>query len=247
MTTRSTEDPVAVAVVSAVHSGDVSTLRRLLDEHPDLASTRLGDDDQEGMSRTALHVATDWPGHFPNGAATVAMLLEAGADVNARFRGPHGETPLHWAASSDDVEVLDALLDAGADIEAPGAVIAGGTPLADATAFGQWKAARRLVERGARTNSFAAASLGLMERLHQYFDGPSAPDKDQLNAAFWAACHGGQQEAAAYLLDRGADVNWLPGWEQLTPMDAAARSGAHDLLTWLHGRGARTASELGGD
>jgi len=41
-------------------------------------------------------------------------------------------------ASSDDIEVLDALLDAGADIEASGAVIAGGTPLADATAFAQW-------------------------------------------------------------------------------------------------------------
>jgi ankyrin repeat protein len=56
--------------------------------------------------------------------------------VNARFTGPHNETPLHWAASSDDVGVLDALIDAGADIEVRGAVIAGGTPDADATAFG---------------------------------------------------------------------------------------------------------------
>ncbi|MFL5853210.1 MAG: ankyrin repeat domain-containing protein [Solirubrobacteraceae bacterium] len=32
---------------------------------------------------------------------------------------------MHWAASSDDVEVLDALLDAGADIEAPGAILGG--------------------------------------------------------------------------------------------------------------------------
>ena len=247
MTTLSTEDPVAVAVVGAIHSGGVATLRRLLGEYPDLARTRLGDDAPDGMSRTLLHVATDWPGHFPNGAATVAAIVEAGADVNARFRGPHSETPLHWAASSDDVDVLDALLDVGADIEAPGAVIAGGTPLADATAFGQWKAARRLVERGARTNYFADASLGLMERLHQYLDRASARDKDQVNDAFWAACHGGQQEAAEYLLDRGADVNRLPGWEQLTPLDAAARSGAHDVITWLHGRGASTASELRGD
>lgn len=88
------------------------------------------------MSRTLLHNVTDWPGHFRNGAATVALLIAAGADVNARFAGPHTETPLRWAASSDDVEVLDALLDAGADIEAPGAVIGGGSPLRDATAFG---------------------------------------------------------------------------------------------------------------
>ena len=75
-------------------------------------------------------------------------------EVDARFGGGgHDETPLHWAASSDDVEVLDALLDAGADIEAPGGVIGGGTPLADARAFGQWRAAHRLVERGARPPS----------------------------------------------------------------------------------------------
>ena len=42
------------------------------------------------------------------------------------------------------------LLDAGANIEARGGVIGGGTPLDDAWAFGQWNAARRLVERGAR-------------------------------------------------------------------------------------------------
>lgn len=48
----------------------------------------------------------------------VELLIQHGADVNARFAGPHTETPLHWAASSDDVEVLDALLDARADIEA---------------------------------------------------------------------------------------------------------------------------------
>jgi ankyrin repeat protein len=95
--------------------------------------------------------ATDWPGHFLSGAATVAALIEAGADVNARFHGPHAETPLHWAASSNDVEVLDALLDAGADIDADGGVIGGGIPLADARAFGQWQAAHRLVERGAQT------------------------------------------------------------------------------------------------
>jgi uncharacterized protein len=69
----------------------------------------------------------------------VARLVAAGADVNAHSRfSAHTETPLHWAASSDDVAVLDALIDAGADIEAAGAVLGGGSPLADACGFGNW-------------------------------------------------------------------------------------------------------------
>jgi uncharacterized protein len=201
--TIGTEDPLAVAVVEAIQTGDVPGLKRLLDENPGLATARLGDDDPSGMSRTLLHVATDWPGHFPNGAAIVAVLIEAGTDVDARFRGPHAETPLHWAASSNDVEVLDALLDAAADIEAPGGVIGDGPPLADARAFGQWQAAHRLVERGAQTTLQDAATLGLMDRLAECFARGASPSSDEVNGAFWGACHGGQRPAAEYLLRRG--------------------------------------------
>jgi len=243
-TTIDTRDPLAVAVVEAIRKGDVPALERLLDENPGLASARLGDDDACGMSRTLLHVVTDWPGHYPNGAQVVAVLVAAGADPNARFRGPHEETPLHWAASSDDVEVLDALLDAGADIEAPGAVIGGGPPLADARAFGQWKAAHRLVERGARTTLQDASTLGLLERVTAFFAGDRSPSADEVNAAFWGACHGGQQGTAELLLERGADFDWLPPWERLTPLDAARRSEAGELVEWLRARGARSAHEL---
>jgi ankyrin repeat protein len=242
--TIDTEDPLAAAVVEAIHTGDPVTLERLLGENPSLASSRLGDDDPNGMSRTLLHVATDWPGHYPNVAATIAILVEAGADVNARFHGPHQETPLHWAASSDDVEALDALLDAGADINAEGGVIGGGTPLADARAFRQLRAAHRLVERGAQTTLADAATLGLMDRLTVYFASEARPSPEELNGAFWGACHGGQQAAADYLLDRGAELNWIPPWEDLTPLDAATRSDACDVVDWLRGRGAKSASEL---
>jgi ankyrin repeat protein len=241
----STDEPIAVAVLEAIHTGDVARLERLLRENPGLATARLGAADEDGgadrgMTRSLLHVATDWPGHFPNGAATVAALVEAGADVNARFTGPHTETPLHWAASSDDVEVLDALLDAGADIEAPGAVIGGGTPIADAVAFGQWKAAQRLVERGARTSLWEAAALGLMDRVERCCASEQPPSSDGITEAFWCACHGGQQRAAEYLLARGADIDWI-GYDDLTPLDAASRSGAGALVSWLRDRGARSA------
>ncbi len=239
-----TTDPLAVAVVEAIHTGNLPVLKRLMAEHPELSQARLGDADPDGMSHTLLHVATDWPGHFPNGAETVAVLVEAGADVNARFTGPHTETPLHWAASSNDVAVLDALLDAGADIEATGAVIGGGTPLADARGFAQWEAAHRLVERGARTTLADAATLGLMGRVKAYFATDTPPAPEDVNRASWGACHGGQRETAEYLLARGANLNWIPGWEELTPLDAARRQGAHELVEWLRSQGAKSADEL---
>lgn len=240
--TISTEDPVAA--VAAIHAGDLAVVGQLLASHPWLAAARLGDEEAKGMSRTLLHVVTDWPGHFPNGAAMVAALAGAGADVNTRFRGPHQETPLHWAASSNDVGALDALLDAGADIEAPGAVLGGGPPLADARGFKQWQAAYRLVERGAQTTLIDAATLGLADRVEEFFAAAVPPPSGDVTAAFWGACHGGRLQCAQYLLDRGAELNWIPPWGNLTPLDAAEQEHAAELIQWLHARGAVTATEL---
>jgi ankyrin repeat protein len=215
--------------VAAIRSGDVEGLKQALAQEPELVTRRV-----DGQ-RTLLHVATDWPGRFPNNAATVALLIERGADVNAAFQGKHSETPLHWAASTDDVAVIDVLLDHGADIEARGGVIGGGTALADAVAFGQWQAARRLVDRGARITLWQAAALGIMPRVAEYFERDGAPGAEEVTNAFWCACHGGQRSAAEYLLARGADLNWV-GHDGLTPLDAARRSGAGELVEWLRGR-----------
>ncbi len=246
MSTISTVDPLAAAVVNAIHAGRVEELRRLLSVHDGLAGAQLGDDDPDGMSRSLLHVATDWPGHFPNVAETIKALVEAGADVNARFHGPHQETPLHWAASSDDVDAVHALLDTGADIDADGGVIAGGTPLGDATAFAQWNAARVLVARGAHARLFDLAALGMTSDVLALIDS-SAPSPDEINHAFWSACHGNQVTTAQALAELGAELDWLPGWERATPLDIAARVGAHDTIRWLHTQGARTCEQLSDD
>jgi hypothetical protein len=103
------DDPRVTAATAAIQAGDVATLTRLLSEHPELATARVGAADPDCQeTRTLLHVATDWPGHFAEGPATVAALVAAGADVNAHMestRPSHRETPLHWAASSNDVAV----------------------------------------------------------------------------------------------------------------------------------------------
>ena len=225
------DGPLARKLTEAIRSGEAAELEQLLREHPALASARIGDPEC-GQSRTLLHVVTDWPGSVPQAAAKIRALLAAGADVNARFTGPHGETPLHWAASSDDIEALDALLDAGADIEADGAVIAGGTPMADAVAFGQWKAARRLLECGARTNLWQAAALGLLARVRDELAATPPPAREDLDNALWCAAHGGQRETTELLLQRGADPAWV-GHDQLTAAQAAERSEAHELAAWL--------------
>lgn len=116
------------------------------------------------------------------------MLIGAGADPDASVEGSwHTETPLHWAASSDDVEVARALIDGGADLEAPGASIAGGTPLDDAVGYGCWQVARLLVERGARVDRlWRAAALGMIPRAEELL-ASAPPTQRQLTDAFWQA------------------------------------------------------------
>jgi hypothetical protein len=245
------DDPAAIALVLAIKAGDVDGLAALLADRPELARASIVDPGCGPGGRSSLHLVADWPGHLPHGAEMVRQLVAAGAAVDARPGPDGGETALHWAASSDDVEVLDALLDAGADIEAPGAVIAGGPPLADAVAFGQWQAARRLVERGAHVPLREAAALGRVTDVERHLAaGATAEDVDQ---AFWYACHGGQPATAERLAARGADVSWVSPWDGLAPLDAAERTASElsgddrartdALIAWLLDRGARPAGE----
>jgi len=222
--------PVVEDAVAAVRTGDVDALAVLLADHPALVRGPL----PGHGGRSLLHVATDWPGYRPGIANTIAVLVRAGADVGVRFEGEHAETPLHWAASSDDLEAVQALLDAGADIDAAGAVIGGGTPLNDATAFAQWGAARLLVERGAAVSTWDAAALGMTDRV---VDALALGAVDSPDPLLWAACHGGHRDTASVLVDAGADLSWR-GWDDLTPLGAAERSGAVELAAWLRERGA---------
>ncbi len=67
-----------------------SRLSRLLGEVDGLASAAIHAG--EGHGRTPLHVATDWPGYFPNRPAVSELLIWAGADPT------HPGVP-RWSAS----------------------------------------------------------------------------------------------------------------------------------------------------
>ena len=235
---------VAIELRFAVRAGDVDAIRRLLRNDPALASARLaGKDGGEG---TALHLVTDWPGYFPNGPEIVRLLIGAGADPDALTAGrdspgPGDETPLHYAASTDDLDVAEALIDAGADIEIPDGSI--GTPLDNAIGYGCWHVARLLAARGARVDkAWHAAALGMLGRVKDLLG--SDPSAEDISQAFWHACGGGQRRAAEYLLRRGADLSWEPDYAHGTPLDAASglSTRQENVISWLRELGASSAS-----
>ena len=231
------DDSVAIAAFAAIREGDVAALARLLEAEPDLAASRL-----TGIGgRTPLHIVSDWPGYFPNGPAVVALLIGAGADPNARGTDDeHGETPLHWAASSDDSDVALALIEGGAGLETPGGSI--GTPLDNAVGYGCWHVARLLAARGARVSKlWHAAALGMPGRLEDLIT--PATGREEISQAFWHACAAGQRRAAERLLNAGADLNWVPDYAEGTPLDAAAGLGTRqeNVIEWLRSAGAHPA------
>jgi ankyrin repeat protein len=233
------ENQKSIRLTAAIRLGDLATVGELLVGSPELAVARV----QGG--RTALHVVTDWPGYFPNGPHVARRLLDAGADPNALSEGKGApETPLHWAASTDDFDVAEVLIDAGADLETPGGSI--GTPLANAVGYGCWNVARLLVARGAQVEHlWQAAGLGLIGLVEQMLAAVPAPDAQAVTDAFWQACSGGQRRTAMLLLARGADINGRPGYAAQSSIQAAAGPDTRrDLLVgWLRDNGATGSGE----
>ena len=173
-----------------------------------------------------------------NGARFVHDRLERlGWEVEVADAGPGSETPLHWAASSDDVDVAVALIDGGADLETPNGSI--GTPLDNAVGYGCWNVARLLVARGARVEkAWHAGALGMLARLDELL----APGIDPrlVSQGFWHACAAGQRRAAERLLSAGADLNWQPDYAEGTALDAATGRGTQreNVIEWLRSLGA---------
>jgi uncharacterized protein len=227
-------DQVATELTLAIKGGNIPALERLLATRPGLAAERITG--RKGGTSTPLHIVTDWPGYFPNGPAIVRILIEADADPNALTSPGKPETPLHYAASSDDADVADALINGGADLEVPGGSI--GTPLDNAVGYGCWHVARLLVARGARVDKlWHAAALGLLPRLEELI--VAGPAADELNEAFWQACHGGQRRAAELLLNRGADPVKIPDYASgQTPVQVAGAldTRRENLVGWLRER-----------
>ncbi|MGH3567071.1 MAG: ankyrin repeat domain-containing protein [Pseudonocardia sp.] len=148
-------------------SGDVSRLRTMLAEQPELATRRMEHwcDHQRGADPLGYLAMLRFdsrrlglPPDLPGVGAMTRVLLDAGAPVDGHPAA--SETPLITAASYGDAEVARILVDAGADLEATGPAT-GGTALHHAAVFGMTDVVDLLVAVGATIHNLVeAAAVG---------------------------------------------------------------------------------------
>ena len=239
----------------AIKAGDVAALSEILHSNPELATDSSQDREraEKTHTRTLLHTVADYPGCLPNGVEMARLLLEAGADVNARssVEGEVTGSALHWSASNDDVDLTEFLLDNGADIDGDRGVISNGTPLWNATIFSCVNVANLLIDRGAARNLMIVAGAGRRELLDAYFDAGGRPAADAgalpcwdeprspkaaLDSAFGFACRNGQITTASHLLKRGADPTATNPMIE-TPYKQAKDRCHRTVVDWLEARG----------
>ena len=244
------------SAVEAVISGDLDSLRRLLDESPDLTkarSTLVTCHDPPVHGATLLHyVAANGVEGFrqktPKNAVHVAkLLLDRGAEADA-LAGMYGGqcttmsmlvSSSHPAAAGVQVPLVETLLDYGAAVDEQGTG-SWTSPLMTALVFGFLDAAQALVRRGARVQTLAAAAgLGRLDTTQQLL-GSASPDAR--HRALALAGQLGHVEIVRLLLDRGEDPNRFnpDGFHSHgTPLHHAAVAGHDAVVRLLVERGAR--------
>lgn len=225
-------DPKVTELISAVKTLNTRAVKDLL-----RANKALANGPDAGGS-TALHHAAAFAT-----PAIVKMLLDAGADIEAKNR--FAQRPLHWAfASPEKVKlllargadvnaqandgrtvlylaaaqrnssaVLDLLLDKGAKTEL--ATSNGRTPLMAAATNGEVAMMRKLIDRKANVNALSGTG----------------------GTALMDAAASRNTEAVTLLLAHGANVNAKTKRNQ-TAISAAATFGSEDVVKMLLDKGA---------
>jgi ankyrin repeat protein len=234
--------PNVTAFMRACATGDVETLRQLLQGDPSLARERLAG------GTTALHGAVRHPD-------AVRLLLEHGADPNARGVGDNA-TPLHFAAANGTLDTVRLLLDAGADVHGTGDVH-NGDVIGWAAREGNEAVVNLLLERGARHHVFSAMALRDRDLVHKLVE--DHPDgllrrrsrfentQTPVHAAF-APPDGlgflaGQPDYAMLelLIELGADLEATDD-KARTPLAVALLRGDHEATSLLRAAGAKEPS-----
>lgn len=253
-------DSIFIKASDASIAGNINELQQLLTQHPYVANARDSRKfNNQEYPRSLLHILAQTPAHRINRTETALLLINAGCEVNGRLFYSHGETPLHWAASSGDVQLIKLLLDNGADVDAVGGTINNGTPLVNALYFGNTISANVLVNRGASIFNFAlAAGLGREDLMREYVKygglapaaarnkpNGSVPDKISKHKistiyqqSFIYAVFNHQFKIADQLITSGAHVNYQWGVNNYSMLHHVAERGSKDMAKYLLKNGA---------
>lgn len=191
-------------VIDAVKKGDRAALRALLGPRADVRAA------VEPDGTTALH----WAAHLDD-TESAAMLLRAGADVNAANQ--HAVIPLTLAAINGNASMIELLLKAGANPNA--AVREGETALMTAARTGNLQAVKLLLAHGADVNaketwrgqtSLMWAAVEDHSDVVRLLVRSGADLNVRSNGGFTAfifAVRQGHIDVVGALLDAGVDVN----------------------------------------
>ncbi len=239
--------------VAAIRSGSVTGLKAILSAQPGLASDRSSCSHPTLMQCLVL----DGAGH----AAEVQLSM---AEALLKNGSPLDE-PLVAAASNDNATMAGWLLDHGAAVDGSSET-SGWTPLEESIYWSSPEVMALLLRRGAEPlNLRTAAALGRLEQMESFFDANGAVRTDRggifspfesldvgptlaqqlLDNALAYAAMGGSGEAAALLLDRGAEVNAFPqGFHYRgSALHWAAIRGHRQVCELLLSRGANPGSK----
>jgi ankyrin len=222
-------------IFAAAEVGDVESIKKLLAGGADVNAKNKG-------GYTALHLAAK-----RGQAAAAKALLEAKADIAAASKS--GKTALHYVAYyNGNLDLSKALLDAGAAVNAKDGK--NKTPLDYALSKKRTELAELLRSKGGKTtkelaaaeNIFAAAEVGDLEAIKKHLEGGA--DVNAANKQDYTALHmavrRGQKDAAALLLEKGANVN--AERKGKTPLDFAGKN--EEIAALLREKGGKTGKEI---
>jgi ankyrin repeat protein len=223
----------------AIVAGDIATVRRLLDESPELIRQRSS---REHRSTLLHYVSANGIEDFrqrtpPNIVDITRLLLDAGADVNAESDAYRGHsmtlglaaTSVHPEVAGVQIELLELLLERGAVIERNA-----GEAVRDCLANGRPRAARFLASRGAYLDFENAAGVGDLEGVKKLLP---AASREELGNGFVWACAYGYDDVVALLLDYGVDPAFGAGAD-MTGLHLAAHEGHLETVKLLLAHGA---------
>ena len=141
----------------------------------------------------------------------IELLIENGADVNAKSRNDDGMTPFHWACKECKLEAANFIIKHGANVNTSNND--GNTPLHDSCRIGHVELSKYLIDSGADVNARNIKGQTPLHLVSQY-----DYDDDRAEIIQLLHCHGADLAATT---KRGS-----------TPLEVACERN-HRELVWL--------------